>query len=153
MNSGPVLRAFANNISLSSVFFSCNYRAVLLFENKIIPSSANVVALGFSLSKRSSLAKSLSLMVLELGQILFLQQAADLTYQTLHQVNGHQLIDSPELQGRRTQLALFLRQLHQAQKVLLVSQNHVWHMRKISEQHCLTSDYFRCIFRPLFKTL
>lgn len=53
--------------SLSSVLFSRNHRAVLLFENKIIPSSANVVALGFSLSKRSSLAKSLSLMVLELG--------------------------------------------------------------------------------------
>ena len=32
-----------------------------------MPSSANVVALGFSLSKRSSLAKSLSLIVLELG--------------------------------------------------------------------------------------
>ena len=67
LNSGASVRAFCMSCCRSSSDLEFNHLAVLLFENKIIPSIDKVVAFGFSRNSLSSFAKSLSLTVLVLG--------------------------------------------------------------------------------------
>ena len=57
----------------SSSDLEFNHFAVLLFENKIIPSIDKMVAFGFSRNSLSSFAKSLSLRVLVLAEGLSYQ--------------------------------------------------------------------------------